>query len=153
MINTLLLTGILLFFFYALYDQFGMDRYKGKTLLKVRLQKQAKKDAVIFIVLIILIVYQAKTSLSALSLYLLATLIILTVYAAFMRSPVLMLKENGFFFGNIYFLYQNIHQINLAEDNILVIDMKSGKRLLVRLLTEFDREQVIQFFGGYKNRE
>ncbi|HDR1436442.1 TPA: DUF986 family protein, partial [Pasteurella multocida] len=38
----------------------------------------------------------------------------------------------------------------LAENNILVIDMKNGKRLLVHLLTDQDREQVIQFFGGYK---
>ncbi|EJS88790.1 hypothetical protein AAUPMB_08749, partial [Pasteurella multocida subsp. multocida str. Anand1_buffalo] len=55
-------------------------------------------------------------------------------------------KRERVFFGNIYFQYADIHQVNLAENNILVIDMKNGKRLLVHLLTDQDREQVIQFF-------
>ncbi|SUC09486.1 DUF986 family protein [Pasteurella canis] len=151
MINILLFIGILFFFAYALYDQFGMDFWKGKSLLKLNLKKQAKKDGVIFIVLLIVIIYQTQASITAVSLYLLATLIILTIYAAFIRSPVLILKQQGFFFGNVYFSYKNIYQINLAEGNILVIDMQSGKRLLVHLLTEKDREQVVEFFGGYKN--
>ncbi|SUB35258.1 membrane protein [Pasteurella multocida] len=100
--------------------------------------------------LIVVLIYQIQASISAFTLYLLTTLIILTIYAAFIRTPVLLLKEKGFFFGNIYFQYADIHQVNLAENNILVIDMKNGKRLLVHLLTDQDREQVIQFFGGYK---
>lgn len=135
---------------YAIYDQFGMRHWKGKCLHQIHLKKQAQKDGIIFIVLIVILIYQIQASISAFTLYLLTTLIILTIYAAFIRTPVLLLKEKGFFFGNIYFQYADIHQVHLAENNILVIDMKNGKRLLVHLLTDQDREQVIQFFGGYK---
>ncbi|VEI57366.1 membrane protein [Pasteurella multocida] len=150
MINTLLLLGIVLFFCYAFYDQFVMDLWKGKTLLKVHLKKQAKKDAVIFIVLIFIIIYQAQANISSVTLYLLGMLIVLTVYAAFVRAPVLLLKEKGFFFGNLYFQYDKINQINLAENNILVIDLITGKRLLAHLLNEEDKSLLVQFFGGYR---
>ncbi|MGC6377672.1 DUF986 family protein [Bisgaard Taxon 45] len=150
MINFFLLVGIVLFFMYAVYDQFGMQRWKGKCIYQIKLKKQAQKDGIIFIVLIILLIYQTRAAISLFTLYLLITLILLKIYAAFIRTPVLLLKEKGFFFGNIYFQYANIHQLHLAENNILVIDMNSGKRLLVHLLTDEDRERVIQFFGGYK---
>lgn len=149
-INVLLCLGIFCFLLYAFYDQFFMDCWKGKTLLKVHLKKQGQKDALIFSLLIGIIIYQTYTNLSSATLYLLTALILLSVYAAFIRAPMLLLKEKGFFFGNIYFQYADIHQVNLAENNILVIDMKNGKRLLVHLLTDQDCEQVIQFFGGYK---
>lgn len=153
MTNAIILSGILLFFVYALYDQFGMDILKGKTKLKVRLKKQAKSDALIFIGLLLLIIYQAKSqihTLSGFTLFLIATAIILTVYGAFIRSPVLVLKENGFFYGNIYFSYDRIRQINLADNNILVIDLHSGRRLLVLLTNPQDTDKVVIFFGGYK---
>ncbi|HBO37159.1 MAG TPA: hypothetical protein DD638_00650 [Pasteurellaceae bacterium] len=153
MTDTLVLIGILIFFLYALYDQFGMDLLKGKTKLKVRLKKQAKSDAIIFIVLICLIIYQAQSqihTLSTFTLFLLATAIILTIYGAFIRAPVLLLKQEGFFYGNIYLGYDRIHQVNLAEGNIIVIDLKSGKRLLVFLITKEDADKVVAFFGGYK---
>lgn len=153
MVNIFLLIGIVLFFTYALYDQFGMDRWKGKTLLKIRLKKQAKKDAVILLVLIGIIIYQTYASITSLTLYLLGAFMLLTVYAAFVRYPVLMLKPKGFFFANIYFQYEHIHQIHLADDNILVIDLITGKRLLIHLFNEQDRDAVVQFFGGYKKEE
>ncbi|MGC7560696.1 DUF986 family protein [Pasteurella sp. PK-2025] len=153
MINILLFISIVLFLVYAIYDQFGMLYWKGKTLLKIPLKKQAKKDAVILIVLISMIIYQSYSNISSLTLYLLGTLILLTVYAAFVRYPVLILKPKGFFFGNVYFQYQHIHQIHLADNNIFVIDLISGKRLLIHLLKEQDRESVVHFFGGYKKEE
>ena len=154
-INIFLLAGILLFFAFAIYDQIGMDRLKGKTRLKVRLEKRAKSDALIFIGLILLLIYQTQSNINPnpnpTTLFLLALLIILSIYAAFIRSPMLVLKENGFFYGNWYFTYATIHQINLAEKNLLVVDLKNGKRLLMQLTNEHDREQVVQFFGGYKS--
>lgn len=154
MINSLLLSGVLLFLLYALYDQFGMDRLKGKTRLKVRLKKQAKSDTLIFIALLIMTLYQSYTQLhrlEQLTLFLIATVVILAVYAAFIRSPQLLLKAHGFFYGNIYFDYAKIHQINLAEGNIIVIDLKSGRRLLIMPENQKDTEQIIAFFGGYKD--
>lgn len=151
--NFFLCVGIVLFLLYCLYDQFGMDRLKGKTRLKVKLAKQSKTDALILVAMIALIIYQSLGGISSLTLYLLGSLILLTIYGAFIRSPVLLLKEKGFFFGNLYFEYTAIHQLNLAPENILVIDLKQGKRLLVRLLNEQDSEQVVQFFGGYKQKD
>lgn len=132
MINFLLLFFILLFLIYALYDQFGMDRMKGATLLKVRLKKRAKTDAVILIILIVLLIYQIIPELTALSVYLFAVVIILAVYGAFVRFPVLLIKQSGFFYGNLFTDYGKIRAINLTEDNILVIDLNSGKRLLIQ---------------------
>ncbi|WP_279572317.1 DUF986 family protein [Volucribacter amazonae] len=131
MINTLLFIGIVLFLCYALYDQVGMDHWQGKTLLKVRLKKRAKMDAMIFIALLLLVIYQSLDNLTPLSIYLLATIILLTLYAAFIRSPVLLLKPNGFFYGNIFISYAKIHAINVTSDNVLVIDLHSGKRLII----------------------
>ncbi|MGY4677163.1 DUF986 family protein [Pasteurella sp. P03HT] len=150
MVNILLIVGIVLFLAYAVYDQIGMQHWKGKTHLKVRLKKQAKKDAIIFIVLILIIIYQTQSTISSLTLYLLGALILLTVYAAFVREPVLLLKEKGFFFGNVYFPYDKISQINLTDNMIFVIDLVTGKRLLAHLLHEEDKVLLVQFFGGYK---
>ena len=144
MTNTLLLIGISLFFIYAIYDQFGMDKLKGDTLLKVKLQKQGKTDGLIFIGLILLVIYQSLNNLSAISLYLLISLIILGIYGAFIRSPNFLLKQTGFFFGNIFISYSKIHHINLTEDRLLVIDLKSGKRLLIRLENPHDLEKILE---------
>ncbi|PJG85254.1 DUF986 family protein [Conservatibacter flavescens] len=144
MTNTLLFIGILLFFIYALYDQFGMDKLKGKTLLKIQLQKQAKIDGLIFIGLILLVIYQGIHHINAISLYLLTTLIMLCIYGAFIRHPSFLLKPTGFFFGNFFVPYQHIHSINLTENSILVIDLKSGKRLLVRIANPNDLTKIIE---------
>ena len=98
--------------------------------------------------------YQSYTQfrqLAGFTLFLIATVVILAVYAAFIRSPQLLLKPSGFFYGNIYFGYDKIHQINLADDNIIVIDLKSGRRLLVMPENQQETEQIIAFFGGYRN--
>lgn len=150
MLNLLLLIGICVYFLYAFYDQYGMDYLKGKTQLKFPLVKRAKTDALIFIGLILLMLYQSYRELDTESLFLLATLIILSVHGAFIRSPMLVLKEKGFFYGNIYFSYAKIQQINLAAQNILVIDLKSGRRLLVQLKNAQDCEALVHFFGGYR---
>lgn len=117
----------------------------------VILQKQAKADSWILIGLFTLsLIYGVQNSISAFTLYLLGFAILVTVYLVFLRSPQLLLKEKGFFFGNIFFKYQNIVQINLAGNQIVVIDMKSGRRLLVKVENEKDIKEIVQFFGGYK---
>lgn len=151
MTNFILLVGIIAVILFAIYDQSIMPKLKGETKLAVRLQKQVKADAWILIGLIILpIIYGIQNGIEALTIYLLAFSIILCIYTAFLRSPYLLLKESCFFFGNIFFEYKNIVQINLADNNILVIDLKSGRRLLVRIQEKEDIEKVVNFFGGYK---
>ncbi len=151
MTNLVLFIGIVAVLLFAIYDQFIMLKLKGETKLAIQLQRQVKNDAWILIGLIFLsIVYGIQNGIELLTLYLLGFSILLCFYAAFLRSPKLLLKEQGFFFGNVFFQYQNIHAINLTEQKILVIDMKSGRRLLVRIEKEDDVAKVVNFFGGYK---
>ncbi len=150
MINLLLLVGILFFFIYVFYDQFGMNYLKGKTILKIALKKRAKIDAIIFILLIIVILYQVRLQVPAITLYLLSISILLSIYIAFIRYPQIIFKEKGFFFENIYISYQKIQQVNLTEDHKFVIDLTNTKRLIIQLANENDKEKVVNFFGGYK---
>ncbi|WP_150540259.1 DUF986 family protein [Actinobacillus vicugnae] len=151
MTNLILLIGIIGILAFAIYDQVIMPKLKGETKLTVVLQPQVKGDAWILIGLISLsIIYGVQNGIEALTIYLLVFSIILCVYITFLRSPRLLLKEQGFFFANVFFEYTNIHQINLAESQIIVIDLKSGRRLLVRIQAPEDVEKVVNFFGGYK---
>ncbi|WGE63135.1 DUF986 family protein [Actinobacillus equuli subsp. haemolyticus] len=151
MTNIILLIGIAAVLAFAIYDQVIMPKLKGKTKLTVQLQRQVKGDAWILIGLITLtMVYGVQNGIESLTIYLLAFSIILCVYVTFLRSPRLLLKEQGFFFANVFFEYANIHQINLAQSQIIVIDLKSGRRLLVRIQTPEDIDKVVNFFGGYK---
>lgn len=151
MTNLALIIAIVAVIAFAIYDQVIIPKRKGETKLSVQLQRQVKGDAWILIGLIALsILYGIQNGIAPLTLYLLVFAIILCVYSAFLRAPRLLLKETGFFFGNIFFEYQNIAQINLAEQQILVIDLKSGRRLLVRIQDAEDIKKVVNFFGGYK---
>ncbi|WP_018652373.1 DUF986 family protein [Actinobacillus capsulatus] len=151
MTNIILFIGIAAVLAFAIYDQVIMPKLKGETKLTVQLQRQVKGDAWILIGLITLtMVYGVQNGIESLTIYLLAFSIILCVYVTFLRSPRLLLKEQGFFFANVFFEYANIHQINLAQSQIIVIDLKSGRRLLVRIQTPEDIEKVVNFFGGYK---
>ena len=132
MTNFLLFLFIILFLVYAIYDQFVMERIKGKTLVKVRLKKRSKTDAVILIVLIVLLIYQDISTLSALTLYLFAMTIILIVYGAFIRAPVFLLKSHGLFYGNLFTYYRDIVAINLTETKDLIIDLNNRKRFIIQ---------------------
>ena len=142
--DTILLIAVALLFLYGFYDQFIMDCWKGKTHLKVRLKNRGRLDTVIFIVLIGVLVYQS--GINPITLYLLIMLGILCGYMAFLRTPVLLLKDNGLFFANLYIPYTRISAINLSEDGVLVIDLNNGKRLLVYVIDLDDLPKILQFF-------
>lgn len=151
MTNAILLFGILVGFAYAVYDQVLMDRLKGKNRLSIELQRQAGVDVWISVGLIVLtIINSIQIGIAPFTLFLLAMCIVLCLYLAFFRSPRLLLKEKGFFFGNFYFDYRQIHQINLADNQILVVDLHNGRRLLVRIKQQADVEKAVHFFGGYQ---
>ncbi|NBI13815.1 DUF986 family protein [[Haemophilus] felis] len=151
MTNIILLLGILLAFAYAIYDQVIMDRHHGKTQLAVVLKRQGGVDMWISIGLIVLTIAQGvQAGIRPLTLFLLVFCILLAVYIAFIRTPRLLLKAHGFFFGNLFFDYQQIRQLNVAEGQILVIDLHNGRRLLVRIEQAQDLDNVVNFFGDYK---
>ncbi|QLB12610.1 uncharacterized membrane protein YobD (UPF0266 family) [Bisgaardia hudsonensis] len=150
MINILILSSIFLFFLYAFYDQFGMDYLKGKNKLKVRLKKRAKIDSLIFIGLIAIIFYQTKANIPTVTIYLLSMTIVLSIYIAFIRYPQILFKEKGFFYENIYITYDKIKAVNLADNHIIVIDLKNTKHLSIIPDNTQDIEKIVNFFGGYK---
>lgn len=151
MTNFILLLGIVLAFAYAIYDQVIMDKRHGKTQLAVVLKRQGGVDMWISIGLIVLTIAQGvQSGIAPFTLFLLVFCIVLAVYIAFIRTPRLLLKANGFFFGNLFFDYSQIRQINLAEGQILVIDLQNGRRLFVRIKQAQDVAHVVNFFGGYK---
>ncbi|STY61778.1 DUF986 family protein [Mannheimia haemolytica] len=155
MTNTILILFILLGLVFAIYDQVFMHKLKGTTLLEIRLKKQKTIDTWLLIGLIVLsISYGVQNQIQPFTLYLLATCIILSVYLAFFRSPRLLLKQHVFFFANVFFNYDKIYQVNIAEgkadEKILVIDLHSGRRLLAYVENAEDLQPVVDFFGGYK---
>lgn len=141
---------ILAYFAYAFWEQFGLDRIKGKTRLKVRLKKRTKLDSLIFITLIAVIIWQSEGNIAPFTVYLLAFLVLLSLYMAFLRTPMLIFKKDGFFFENIFVSFDKIQAVNLADNHKLVFDLKNGKRMVAWLNQQTDVDAVVALLGGYK---
>ena len=150
-INSILILCILAYFAYAFWEQFGIDRAKGKTRLKVRLKKRAKLDSLIFVALIGIIIWQSEGQIAPFTVYLLGFLILLSCYTAFFRTPTLVMKNEGFFFENLFVSFDKVQAVNLANDYKLVFDLKNGKRLVACLTNQEDTDAVVTLLGGYKN--
>lgn len=148
MINILLLSCIFIFILYALYDQFGMDKLKGQTLLKVKVKKRSIIDAIIFIGLIMLLLVQKQGKLPAFTIYLLACCILLGIYIAVIRHPQIIFKKDGLFFNNIFIPYNKITQVNISTDHFIVIDLANKKRLNSKLSNIDDEKQILKLFNS-----
>lgn len=145
-----LLIFILLMLLYALYDEFGMDLMKGKTLLKVQLKRSNRLDCLIFVGLIAILIYQNVTSQGAvITTYLLISLALIAVYISYIRWPKMLFKSQGFFYANTFIEYSRIRAMNLSEDGVLVIDLER-RRLLIQVTQLDDLEIIYKFF--YKNQ-
>lgn len=168
LVNIILIVAIVLFLCYGIYDQMIMDKWHGSTLLEIPLKRQAIADNLIFIALIMGSIFyglQQKT-ISSLTLFLLSACILMSAYGALIRRPRLLLKQQGFFFGSFFFNYQSIVSVNLADntvknqytkrlyvEHLVVIDLRSGRRLLVRIADKQNIDKLVQFFGGYIMQE
>lgn len=148
MINILLLSCILIFILYALYDQFGMDKLKGRTLLKIKVKKRSIIDAIIFTGLIILLIVQKQGKLPAFTIYLLACCILLGIYITVIRYPQILFKKEGLFFNNIFIPYEKIAQVNISTDHFLVIDLNNKKRINAKLININDEKQILKLFNA-----
>lgn len=145
-INITLLGLILLYLLFAIYDQFIMDKRYGKTELKVRLLRKLKIESIVMLFLIWIAVYQAlPQGLETVTIYLLVMLSILLIYHAFIRYPVFLLKQEGFFLNNLYIPYQHIQTINISENGFLQIVLKNNKQLPVYIDDVDDVAKVLQF--------
>lgn len=148
LINAILFTLIILYFLFAIYDQFLMEKRYGKTALKIRLLRKQKIEGVVMLGLIWLAVYQAvPQGLEQMTIYLLVMVSILLIYHFFVRYPVFLLKQDGFFLNNIYIPYQHINAINISENGFLQIVLKNDKALPVYIENVDDIAAVLQFLA------
>ncbi|WP_431222046.1 DUF986 family protein [Serratia sp. L9] len=141
-----ILVFIVLMLLYALYDEFGMNLLKGKTLLKVTLKRSNRIDCLIFVGLIAILIYRNVVSQGApITTYLLISLALIALYISYIRWPKMLFKKQGFFYANAFIDYQRIKAMNLSEDGILVIDLEQ-RRLLIQVTNLDDLERIYNFF-------
>uniref|UniRef100_UPI0036D90210 DUF986 family protein n=1 Tax=Photorhabdus sp. RM322S TaxID=3342825 RepID=UPI0036D90210 len=145
-LNDMVLVGLIVFMLaFAVYDEFVVNLLKGKTYLQIKLKRKHKIDALIFIILILIVVYNNITAYgSRLTTYLLLFTILVTIYIAYIRSPKLLFKNNGFFYANTFISYDRIKTINLSEDGILVIGLEN-KKLYISVSQLDDLEKIYKF--------
>lgn len=145
-----LIIFIFLLLAYAVYDEIIMGQTRGKTLLSVNLQRRNKLDAVIFIGLLAILLYNnIYAQGSHLTTYLLVSLALIAFYISFVRLPKMLFKTSGFYYANIFITYDRIKAMNLSEDGILVIQLEQ-KRLLVRVKEMDDLENIYKFMVNYQ---
>ncbi|VXC87531.1 DUF986 family protein [Serratia oryzae] len=143
--DAVLLIFIVLMLLYAMYDEFGMNLLKGKTLLKVQLKRSNRLDCLIFVGLLAILIYRNVTTQGApLTTYLLISLALVAVYISYIRWPKLLFKSQGFFYANAFIEYSRIRAMNLSEDGILVIDLEQ-RRLLIQVTKLDDLERIYHF--------
>lgn len=139
-----ILLFIALLLLYAVYDQWIMPRRHGRTRLRVPLQRRGKADSLIFIILIMILIYKNIIHQGpVITTTLLMALILVTIYLFWFRTPLLLLKERGFFFASVWIHYDRIKGMNLSEDGVLVIQLEQ-KRLLIKVKKLDDLERIYQ---------
>ncbi|TNH43238.1 DUF986 family protein [Photorhabdus luminescens] len=145
-LNDMVLVGlIILMLAFAVYDEFVVNLLKGKTYLQIKLKRKHRIDTLIFIILTLIVVYNNITSYgSRLTTYLLLFTILVTIYIAYIRSPKLFFKNNGFFYANTFISYNRIKTMNLSEDGILVIGLEN-KKLYISVSQLDDLERIYKF--------
>ncbi|MEC5318899.1 DUF986 family protein [Brenneria populi subsp. brevivirga] len=137
-----LVASITLALLYAIYDEFIMDRLKGKTRLRVLLKRVNRLDALIFIGLIVILIYRnIMNNGPVITTSLLLFLAFMAIYLAYIRRPKLLFKSTGFFYANIFIFYSRIKSMNLSEDGVLVIDLEKH-RLLIQVNQLDDLEKI-----------
>ncbi|MDR5612457.1 MAG: DUF986 family protein [Arsenophonus sp.] len=135
--NIVLTVLILLMLTYAIYEELIVNLLNGKTKLKIKLRRKNRIDAIIFIILIAIVIYHNIIQHgSQLTTYLLMITIIIAVYLTFIRYPKLYFKDKGFYYNNVYILYENIKTINLSKDGILIVGLE--KRKIYIAVKQFD---------------
>ncbi|HFP7855103.1 DUF986 domain-containing protein [Morganella morganii subsp. morganii] len=148
--DIVLLAVIVLMLLFAVYDEFIVNTLKGKTQLRIKLRRNHRADAVIFILLIGIVIYNNITGHgSPLTTYLLSGCIIIAIYLAFIRSPKLYFKQDGFFYANAYIKYDRIKTMNLSEDGILLVGLENRK-IYVKVTHLDDLQKIYNFMINNK---
>lgn len=140
--DVVLVVFIALLLAFAVYDEFVMDRLKGKTLLKIPLLRRNRVDSAIFVFLIGILIYNNITAHGTpLTTWLLSALALMAIYLSWFRQPKIVFKSHGFFFANVWVEYNRIKEMNLSEDGVLVMQLEQ-RRLLIRVKNIDDLEKI-----------
>lgn len=135
----LLITGLVL---YAIYDDAILPRRKGPTRLRVALRRRHKIDSAIFIVLLLILLWNNISNQGPqLTTTLLMVLIFMAIWLFWIRSPKLLMKSEGLFFASVWIDYRRIQGMNLSEDGILVMQLEQ-RRLLIAVQQLDDLEKI-----------
>ncbi|OTA15783.1 hypothetical protein Xvie_02385 [Xenorhabdus vietnamensis] len=148
--DIILMVLIVLMLAFAIYDEFVINQLKGKTLLNIKLTRKHRIDALIFIILITIIIYNNVMSHgNQFTTYLLSFIILVTLYLGYIRSPKLIFKKYGFYHINRFFSYESIKEMNLSEDGILMMDLEQNK-IYIFVTKLDDLEKIYQFLVNNK---
>ncbi|CBJ81692.1 putative membrane protein [Xenorhabdus bovienii str. Jollieti] len=148
--DIILIILILLMFAFAIYDEFIINQLKGKTLLNIKLKRKHRIDALIFIVLISIVIYNnVIVQGNQLTTYLLLFIILFTIYLGYIRSPKLIFKNKGFYYANRFLQYEKINAMNLSEDGILMISFEKNN-IYITVSKLDDLEKIYQFLINNK---
>ncbi|MEN5015273.1 DUF986 family protein [Erwinia sp. Eh17-17] len=140
----LIVLFIVFILIYAIYDELMMDRLHGPTRLKVLLQRRNKLDSLIFIGLLAILLYKNVSDQGPqVTTLLLMALGALAAWLFWIRAPKLLLKQEGFFYANVFIRWERISAINLSEDGVLVIALEN-RRLLIHVRQLDDLEKIYQ---------
>ncbi len=137
-----LVVFIVLLLGWAIYDEFIMDKLKGKTRLTITLLRRNRIDSTIFVFLVGILIYNnVTTNGTAITTWLLSVLALIAVYLSWIRKPKLLFKNDGFFFAGVWIRYSRIKEMNLSEDGVLVMQLEQ-RRLLIRVRNIEDLEKI-----------
>lgn len=143
--DVVLLVFIVLLLGWAIYDEFMLDKLKGKSRLAITLLRRNRIDTTIFVGLVGILIYNNVTSHGTIiTTWLLSALALIAIYISWIRQPKLLFKTDGFFFAGIWLLYSRIKEMNLSEDGVLVIQLEQ-RRLLIRVKNIDDLERIYTF--------
>ena len=135
----LLIAGFVVF---MIYDDAILPRRNGPTKLRVALRRRHKIDSSIFIVLLLILLWNNVSNHGPqLTTTLLMVLCFMAVWLFWIRSPKLLMKQEGLFYGSVWIDYRRIQSMNLSEDGILVMQLEQ-RRLLIAVQQLDDLERI-----------
>lgn len=130
------------FALFAIYDDAILPRRKGPTKLRVALRRRHKIDSGIFIVLLLILLWNNVSNHGPqLTTTLLMVLCFMAIWLFWLRTPKLLMKTEGLFFGSVWIDYRRIQSMNLSEDGILVMQLEQ-RRLLIAVKQLDDLERI-----------
>lgn len=140
--DVVLVVFIVLLLGWAVYDEFIIERLKGKTRLAIPLLRRNRIDSTIFVFLTGILIYNNVTHHgTVVTTWLLSALALTAIYLSWIRQPKLLFKNEGFFFAGVWILYSRIKEMNLSEDGVLVMQLEQ-RRLLIRVRNIDDLEKI-----------